>query len=308
MNRRSLFRFVQVAAIVVVLCCVTQGPVSGQQLPVPRGAMVRVLRPNFEGASVWSQGRVVYASRDSLLLAETDGDPLVRFNESLRLQIRNQRSLPGVGGAIGMAAGIAVGWQLPATSAENNTTTILTATVGGLLGGAVGALLGSRIHINSWKDVPLEENRRAIAALNEVHTQPGFSLSRMVRWTLFKPTVADFQAFFAAHADSLEPIEGIWVRQGTSVGIAIVRVVGTEEERFAAYTLMQRPGWPRRREDGIMVFALGQSGSDHEWYFQEPRTSRKRHRAEMVEGVLDLVYPTGVVVRWEKLGPFEEAR
>ena len=98
------------------------------------------------------------------------------------------------------------------------------------------------------------------------------------------------------------------MRHGTNVGIAIVRVVGTESEHFAAYTLMQRPGWPRSREDGMMVFVIGRTEVAHEWYFQVPRTSRQRHRADMVEGVLDLVYPTGLVVRWEKLGPFEAVR
>ncbi len=114
---------------------------------------------------------------------------------------------------------------------------------------------------------------------------------------------ADFQAFFAAHADSLDPVEGIWLREGTNVGIAIVRVIGIDEKKFAAYTLMQRPGYPRMREDGMLVFALGQKSGPYDWYFQVPRTSRQQHKADMIEGVLDLFYPTGVVVRWEKLGP-----
>lgn len=308
MNRSRCFGFVQITALMVLLSCVTQTPVFGQQLPVPRGATVRVLRPNFEGASVWSEGRVVYASRDSLLLAETDSDPLVRFNESLRLQIRKQRSMTAIGGMLGMATGVAAGWQMSGNTAANDKSALLSAVVGGFLGGAVGTFVGSRIRINSWKDVPLEETQRSIAPLNEIHTQPEYSLSRTVRWALFQPTVADFQAFFAAHADSLDAVEGIWVRQGTNVGIAIVRVIGIDEEKFAAYTLMQRPGYPRRREDGMLVFALGRREAEYEWYFQVPRTSHQRHRADMIEGVLDLVYPTGVVVRWEKLGPVEAVR
>jgi len=308
MNRPSVVGFVQVATLATVMCLAMHFSVSGQQLPVPRGATVRVLRPNFDGASLWSEGRVVYASRDSLLLAETDTDPLVRFNESLRVQIRNRRSLIGIGAAVGMVAGVTAGWQLAGTTANNGKTTILAAVAGGFLGGALGSFIGSRIHVNRWQEVPLEETRRSIAPLNETNTQPEFTLSRTVRWTRFEPTVADFQAFFAAHADSLDPIEGLWVRQGTNVGIAIVRVVGAEEEKFAAYTLMQRPGWPRRRGDGMLVFAIGRTESEYEWYFQVPRTSRKRHRAEMIEGVLDLIYPTGAVVRWEKLGPVEVTR
>ena len=304
MNRSRAFGFIHITALTVLLSCVIQHPAFGQQLPVPRGATVRVLRPNFEGASIWSEGRVVYASRDSLLLAETDSDPLVRFNESLRLQIRSRRSMTPIGGMIGMAAGVAVGWQLLSdNTAVNNESALLSAIAGGFLGGALGTFVGSRIHINRWKDVPLEETRRSIAPLNEIHTRPEFSLSRTVRWALFEPTVADFQAFFAAHADSLDPVEGIWLREGTNVGIAIVRVIGIDEEKFAAYTLMQRPGYPRMREDGMLVFALGRRSGPYDWYFQVPRTSRQQHRADMVEGVLDMFYPTGVVVRWEKLGP-----
>jgi hypothetical protein len=303
MNRSRCFGFVQITALIALLSCVTQNPVFGQQLPVPRGATVRVLRPNFEGASVWSEGRVVYASRDSLLLAETDSDPLVRFNESLRLQIRSRRSMTAVGGIIGLAAGLTAGYHLSGTTADNDGSTILKAVAGAFLGGALGTFVGSRIKMDGWKDVPLEETRRSIAPLNEIHTRPEFSLSRAVRWALFEPTVADFQAFFAAHADSLDPVEGIWVREGTNVGIAIVRVIGTDEEKFAAYTLMQRPGYPRMREDGMLVFALGRRSGPYDWYFQVPRTSRQQHRADMIEGVLDLFYPTGVVVRWEKLGP-----
>lgn len=308
MNRSRLLGFVQITVLTVLFCCVTQSLVFGQQLPVPRGATVRVLRPNFEGASVWSEGRVVYASRDSLLLAETDSDPLVRFNESLRLQIRNRRSITAIGGMMGMAAGFTAGYHLAGTTADTDASTILKTVVGAALGGALGTFVGSRIRFDGWKDVPLEESQRSIAPLNEIHTRPEFSLSRTVRWALFKPTVADFEAFFLAHADSLDPVEGIWMREGTNVGIAIVRVIGTDEERYAAYTLMQRPDYPRRREDGMLVFALGPRSNPYEWYFQVPRTSHQKHRADLVEGVLDLVYPTGVVVRWEKLGPVTAVR
>ena len=50
--------------------------------------------------------------------------------------------------------------------------------------------------------------------------------------------------------------------------------------------------------NGVMVLALGPTEIEYEWYFQVPRTSRQRHRADVMEGVLDLLYPAGVVVRW----------
>ena len=86
----GLRKFLLLAAF--FFCFVPSG-VVGQTLPVQRGATVRVMRVSDAEASVWSTGRVVYASRDSLLLAETDGDPLVRYNEALRLHDYQPNSL-----------------------------------------------------------------------------------------------------------------------------------------------------------------------------------------------------------------------
>jgi hypothetical protein len=307
MTRDGSLRLRSILPLACLILCAIQHSAETQRLPVTRGAIVRVLRSGAEQPSIWSTGRVVYASRDSLLLAETDGDPLVRFNESLRLQIERKRARTAVGGVVGIGIGTVVGWRATRShdaTAGRTIRTVAGTLVGGLAGAGIGALIGSSFHSSGWEDVPLDQESLAAAPLNEPGTQTEFSLSRTVRWTRFPPTVADFQAFFEAHADSLHPLEGIWTRHGTNnIGIAIVRVAGLDEEKYAAFTLKQYPGRPRTRGDGVLIFALSHGGGESGWFFQMTRVSPRRYRAYFEEGVLELEFPDGMVDLWEKLFP-----
>ncbi len=214
MNRDDRLNFAHILAVGTVLLCGIHGFADAQRLPVTTGATIRVSRPDSAGQPFWASGRVVYASRDRLLLAETEGDPLVRYNEALRLHVRRgERAMTGVGGGIGFGIGALMGVTAlkSANRDDPDKPSFERTIVGGVVGAVIGALVGSRIRIPRWEEVPLQDGHLAAAPLDESGTDADFSLSRTVRWTRFEPTAADFQAFFEAHADNLHSAEGIWV-------------------------------------------------------------------------------------------------
>ncbi len=249
---------------------------------------------------------MVYASRDRLLLAETSGDPLIRFNESLRLQVLRTRSAVAPGGALGFAIGALAGWLIADASTAGSDQTaesVAGLLVGGIAGASIGAFLGNRIRHSSCQEVTLEGGQLAAAPLEETATDGDFSLSRTYRWTRFKPTVPDFHAFFDEHAASLSPVEGIWTRHGTTISVAIVRVPGIEAEKYAAFTLILREGWPRGRDDGVMIFAVSRRDGEEGWTFQVARMAPCFYQAYLGEDVLELEYPGGWRDIWEKVYP-----
>ncbi len=302
MNRVSSLGFSSCLATVIAFSAVPFCVLRAQQLPITSGSTVRVSRPDSVGQPFWSTGRVVYASRDRLLMAETEDNPLVRYNEALRLQVRRgERAMTGVGGGIGFLVGAIVGASaLTETNREDPDKVSFEPTiVGGAVGALVGALIGSRVRIPRWEEVPLDEGQIAIAPLDESGAQTEFSLSRTVRWTQFDPTAADFQAFFEAHAGNLHPTEGIWVRTGTQFGIAIVRVVG-REDTYAAYRLRPDVGRSHPSTDGVMLFALTPGGENEtDWRFQIAQQSPRRYNATLEYGLLRLEYPGGGIDEWE---------
>ncbi len=306
MSRVSSLGFAKCLTALFVLAFAPDSIGHAQQLPITPGSTVRVSRADSAGQPFWSTGRVVYASRDRLLLAETDGDPLVRYNEALRLEVRRgERAMTGVVGGIGFGIGALTG--VAALRAANrddpDKPSFEPAIVGGVVGAVIGALVGSRIRIPRWEEVPLEDGQIAIAPLDETGTQTDFSLSRTVRWAQFEPTAADFQAFFHAHADNLHSVEGIWVRTGTQYGIAIVRVAG-RDETFAAYRLRPDVGASHPSVDGVMLFALTPGGDDEtDWRFQVARSSPRRHKATLDFGILRLEYPGGGIDQLERWFP-----
>ena len=283
--------------------------VDAQRVPVTAGAMVRVSRPDSTGNPFWSTGRVAYATRDGLLLEQIEAEnQLISYNEALRLQVRRgERGMTAAGAGLGFLAGtlFKLGTVKAADSQmDPNKASFGPVIVGGVVGAAIGAFVGHWIRITSWDDVPLQEGHILAAPLDESGTTMEFSLSRTVRWTAFEPTFDDFQAFFEEHKDNVDPVEGIWVRTGTHVGLAIVRVVGREEETFAAYQLREYHGPGRPSQDGLLVFALTRNnGSASEWSFRLARTSRRRLTAHMEAGVLRLEYPGGRVDQWDRWYP-----
>ena len=292
-------------AITLVLLAAASASLFAQELPLAHGATVRVSRADSSGDLFWDTGRVVFASRDRLLLANSDGDALVRYNEVLRLQIRRgERSMAGPGGGIGFIAGALVGLSSLTDTREDRDGVSLGPTIlGGAVGAAVGALVGGRIRIPRWEDVPMEDGHIAVAPLDEQGTQTEFSLSRTVRWNRFEPTSANFRAFFGEHAGDLHAMEGIWGRTGTFYGIAILRVAG-RENTFAAYRIRPDVGASHPSADGVMLFALTPgSGGETDWRFQIARASPRRHSATMEFGILRLEYPGGAVDQWERWFP-----
>jgi hypothetical protein len=93
-------------------------------------------------------------------------------------------------------------------------------------------------------------------------------------------------------------------RTGTQDGIAIVRVVGREEETFAAYQVRPTVGAGYPAADGVMIFALTPAnGEENDWRFQIARASPRKYKATMEFGVLRLEYPDGAVDQWDRWFP-----
>ena len=308
MNGDDRINFARLLAMTAVLLNITPGFAEAQRVPVTSGSIVRVSRPDSAGQPYWSTGRVVYASRDQLLLDRPDVEqPLIRYNEVFSLQVRRgERTLSAPLGGLGMGIGAIVGMKsLKAAESRSarDGASFGPTIVGGVVGGVIGAIVGRLIRSTSWEEVPLQDGQIAVAPLDESGTQTEFSLSRTVRWTRFEPTTANFQAFFEAHSSALNPVEGIWVRTGTHLGIVIVRVE-EREETYAAYRLRPDIGPSHPSDDGLMIFALT-PGSDDEsdWRFQIARESPRKHKATVVSGVLRLEYPGGAVDQWDRWFP-----
>ena len=300
---RDFAKALTMAAVLLGAVCYST---DAQRIPITAGATVRVSRPDSTGQPFWSTGRVAYATRTSLLLEETEAtDPLVTYNETLRLEVRRgERAMTPAGGGIGLLVGALV--KLSTLKAgesrlDHDGANFEPIIVGSVVGAAVGAFVGSWIRVPRWEEVPLQEGQILAAPLDESGTRMEFSLSRTVRWTAFEPTFADFQAFFEEHKDSIDPVEGIWVRTGTHSGIAIVRVVGRDEETYAAYRLREYRGPGRPGEDGILIFALTRANdSANDWHFRLARSSPRRYTAFLEDGVLRLEYPGGALDQWDK--------
>ncbi len=309
MARLSTIRSVQLSvAAAVLFFLASTGSGTAQRFPIDPGATVRVSRPDSVGDPFWYTGSVVYAAQDRLMLAETDGDTLVVYNETLSLEVRRgQRAFGGVGGGVGFLLGalIAISTLTEDANEDPDKASFGPALTWGAAGAVAGALIGSLIRLPRWEKVALQNGEIAMAPLEEPRGGPEFSLSRAVRWTQFEPTAADFQAFFDAHREELHPLEGIWMRTGTHFGIAIVRVP-ERDDTYAAYRLRPDIGPSHPSADGLMLFALTPGSSDEtDWRFQIARESPRRFKATLGIGVLRLEYPGGAVDQWERRFPTE---
>lgn len=306
MARQRLFVFSLIVLVSGVLLACACAPAFGQRSSVTRGAMVRVSRPDSVGHPVWSTGRVVYLSGDRLLLAETDGDPLVRLNEAIRLEVRRSHSKSLLGGLFGFGIGSFAGWRVGRSvggQADATVESIAGALVGGIAGASIGALFGKRIRSARWEEVCLEGGRLASTSPDRKPTRADVPRFGTYRWTRFDPTVAEFEAFFRDHAESLHPVEGIWARHASFTRVAIVRVGEPDDGQFVAFTVVHPPGRPVRRTDGLMVFALELYPDGDKWYARFPGETPRRYRAKVDEWILELEYASGWWDRWEKLFP-----
>lgn len=306
MARKRPLVFSLIVLVSGMLLACAYAPASGQRYSVSRGATVRVSRPDSAGQPVWSTGRVVYLSSDRLLLAETDGDPLVRLNEAIRLEVRRSHSKSLLGSVLGFGIGSIAGWQVGHSAGGQTDATaesIAGALVGGIAGAGIGALVGKRIRSTRWEEVALEGGQMSATARDGKPTRPDVPRFGTYRWTRFDPTFANFEAFFREHARSLHPIEGIWARHGSFTRVAIVRVGEPDDGQFAAFTVVHPPGRPVHRSDGLMTFALQLYADANIWYVWFPGEALQRFRAKFDEWMLDLEFPSGWWDRWEKLFP-----
>lgn len=247
-------------AVAVVGLIALAGSAAAQTLPYAPGSRIRFAT---DPASDWRYGAVVDASRrDVLVLPQGNGDTrLLRFNEQLRLQVYRGRSLKttALGGGIGLSLGVLAGGTLLSDVVGTQGTgqsRAQSAIVFGLVGTFAGALLASRIGPKEWRDIPVSSGFVAPASLT-VEDPPNRSMRKTVhRWDRFDVTEEDFTAFFEQYADSLDPIEGLWVRwRDVRSRVAIVR-----DRRFDGWEyVMVRVPWGARRDlrtDGRIIRVL----------------------------------------------------
>ncbi|KPJ94486.1 MAG: hypothetical protein AMS18_03600 [Gemmatimonas sp. SG8_17] len=311
------------------LCPVSTG---AQRLPFAKGDTVRVARTDSVGVAAWTTGWVVVATREYLLMGAGSADPLVRFDEPIRLQVRRRgRTQKTLGAFLGLGIGAISGatylrptldYLDPPTSQSQST---LVGTLAyGAVGALVGMLVGGQFKHTEWEEVSLVQGRIPAAPLTDPTPTPPTSPSRVIRWTRFDPTEEDFQSFFEAHADSLLPLEGIWRLLGVGARVAIVRDDRLSGVDYLGYRITA--GLKQTPIDGEMVMVLSDFESDGSFWIQLPRGTaaltmpvfgsagsfsiaayreyvERRYRAQFTPGTIQLRIPGDLVQRWDRVSP-----
>lgn len=187
------------------------------------------------------------------------------LDSSIRLQVRRKHtSFLMLGTAGGLALGVGVGALVPPSTlgswwGEKTPGHRAEMIYFGLAGAVLGWTASWLLAPPRWQEVRLAPAGIAstLAPLTRERGRRA-RFGRLERWDVFSPTEDDFAAFFWAHRDSLDFIEGIWQR--LPVAVADERVAIVRDRRY--------PGWeyvavslPRRsgsfdRPLGRIIWAL----------------------------------------------------
>ena len=137
-------------------------PLGGQSPgDLPTGSRVRV--SVSATATQVRIGRLLSVSADTLRLATTTGEAPIPFRSITNLELsRGRHGHAGRGGLIGLAVGLGAGLTAGLIAhresqfIEVNTAGVgLITAIGGGVGAALGALIGSAFKSERWEDVPL---------------------------------------------------------------------------------------------------------------------------------------------------------
>ncbi len=144
---------------------------AGQAIPpVAPGTRVRITAPSLGADKLI--GTVVPSPADTLMVRPADRMTAVAIPlaSMTRLEVRNgQKSHLLLGAAIGFVAGatsLGIGSAVVCNREDSDCSKYHTVTftvLGGLSGGAAGALMGSLIQTDRWDRVPLERLRVGLA-------------------------------------------------------------------------------------------------------------------------------------------------
>lgn len=168
MNGPATARWASATCLVALLAgpC----PAAAQALPPEPGARLRLgltpaTDPVIGTLDVWNEGGLV-------LEVEGDGRRAFAWSSVRTLELARVRTRAADGAGIGLLVGVMVGALVNKPKAcdrvENPfcppSTGINDRVLGGLIGGAagvgIGALLGSRYHLERWEPLPIPGPRR----------------------------------------------------------------------------------------------------------------------------------------------------
>lgn len=317
------------AALLVSPCFLT---IRAQRLPLEKGDTVRVARNDSAGGGDWTTGRVVAATREYLLMAAGGADPLVRFDEPIRLEVsRNTRSYKTLGTFLGLGVGAISGATFLSSTfsyldspTSDAQSTIAGTLAYGAIGALVGMLVGRQFRHNEWEEIHFVNGRIPAAPLTDPTPITVSSSNRSIWWTRFDATAEDFESFFEEHSDSLLPLEGIWKLLGEGTQVAIVRDDRLSEVQYLGYRITV--GSARTAIDGLSVMALSRFEGDGSFSMVLPRGTEaltmpvlgssgafsivasreyveQRYRAEFTPGTIRVWLPRGVTQRWDRVFP-----
>jgi hypothetical protein len=197
------------SVLLVAALCVSAAPAWGQRVPLSPRERIRVTNPASQGGK-WLEGHLLRVTRIGVLLAplHTAHDSVpVPLIAPVRLQVRRRSGL-----SVLLETGIGPSWAawrarsspLWSDGRPGHTGEVVIGAFGGaMLGWAATWFLGSK----GWEDIRLSDRGFAVAALSRTPRHVAH-LGHGERWLQFDPTARDFAAFFWAHRDSLQPIEG----------------------------------------------------------------------------------------------------
>jgi hypothetical protein len=248
--------------------CVTAVPAWGQRVPLSPGDRVRVTSPDSQ-AGRWLDGHVLQVTRIGVLLAPlaaADDSVAVPLISPLRLEVQRRSSLDlllgtGIGAVVGGTAGALIPEGTPVWNdgRPGHVGEVVIGAIGGaMVGWAATWFLGPR----RWKEIPVSSRGIAVAPLSRTPRRQAH-FGRQERWVQFDPTEENFAAFFWAHRDSLQPIEGLWhlqPRATADLEIAIVRDTRYEDWVYVAILLPSRIRNHSFVDDGTVLFVARPAG------------------------------------------------
>ncbi len=321
-----------VCVSVVTLISLWPAGIGAQRLPFAKGDTVRVARTDSSGIGEWTTGWVVVATREYLLMGAGSADPLVRFDEPIRLQVRHRSrtnrtlgTLLGLGvGAISGATYLRSTFDHLDTPTSQAQSTVVGTLAYGAVGAVIGMLVGGQFKHTEWEEVSFVHGRIPAAPLTDPAATPLVSPSRVIRWTRFEPTAEDFQSFFEAHSDSLLPLEGIWELLGVGTRVAIVRDDRLSGVDYLGYRITTR--LKRTPIDGDVVMVLSDFERDGSFWMQLPRGTapltmpvlessgsfsiaahreyiERRYSAHFTPGSIRLRIAGDLMQRWDRVSP-----
>jgi hypothetical protein len=288
---------------------VVAAPAWGQRVPLSRGDHIRVTNPDSP-AGRWLEGHVLQASRIGVLLAplhaahDSVAVPLI---SPVRLQVPRRSALTVLlGTAIGSILGGVAGALIPEGALWSDGRpghageVVMGAFGGAALGWVATWVLGSK----RWEDIPLSDRGFAVAPLSRTPRRRAH-IGHVERWRAFSPTEQDFAAFFWAHRDSLQPIEGIWRMQpragqtGVDARVAIVRDTRYEGWAYVAIVLPSKLRY-YSAVDGTVLFVARHAEQPGAYEVRSVDSPGPSSLALLRDNVLRVRYADTAVEWWKE--------